>query len=67
MDVSTEAGRARMFNIVKHRDFMLADDVPTWPLAEELRLQNYGHEFIVVIRADIDPGQEPPPALRPPR
>jgi len=20
-----------MFNIVKHRDFMLADDLPTWP------------------------------------
>jgi len=48
-----------MFNIVKHRDFMLADDVPTWPLAEELRLQNYGHEYIVVIRVDIDPDKEP--------
>ncbi len=39
-----------MFNIVKHRDFMLADDLPTWRETEELRLQNYGHEFIVVIR-----------------
>jgi hypothetical protein len=46
-----------MFNIVKHRDFMLADDVPTWRLAEELRLQNYGHEYIVVIRADNPTGK----------
>jgi hypothetical protein len=29
-----------MFNIVKHRDFMLADDLPTWRQAEELRLEN---------------------------
>jgi hypothetical protein len=28
-----------MFNIVKHRDFMLADDLPSWRLAEEVRLQ----------------------------
>jgi hypothetical protein len=56
-----------MFNIVKHRHFMLADDLPSWRLAEEVRLQKYGHEHIVVIRADIDPGQEPPPAIRPPR
>ena len=48
-----------MFNIVKHRDFMLADDLPTWRETEELRLQNYGHEYIVVIRADIDPDKEP--------
>jgi len=48
-----------MFNIVKHRDFMLADDLPTWRQAEELRLQKYGHEYTVVIRADIDPGKEP--------
>jgi hypothetical protein len=54
-----------MFNIVKHRDFMLADDLPTWRETEELRLQNYGHEYIVVIRADIDPGQEPPLASKP--
>jgi hypothetical protein len=43
-----------MFNIVKRRDFMLADDLPTWRLAEEMRLRNYGHEYIVVIRADIN-------------
>jgi hypothetical protein len=49
-----------MFNIVKHRDFMLADDLPTWRLAEELRLQKYGLEFIVVVRADIDPRLPPP-------
>ena len=53
------------FNIVKHRDFMLADDVPSWRVAEELRLQNYGHEYIVIIRADIDPGLEPPPSIVP--
>jgi hypothetical protein len=53
-----------MFNIVKHRDFMLADDLPTWRETEEMRLQKYGHEYLVVIRADIDPGQEPtPPAV----
>jgi hypothetical protein len=49
-----------MFNIVKRRDFMLADDLPTWRETEELRQQKYGHEYIVVIRADIDPGKEPP-------
>jgi hypothetical protein len=48
-----------MFNIVKRRDFMLADDLPTGQAAEELRLQNYGYEYIVVMRADIDPGEEP--------
>jgi hypothetical protein len=48
-----------MFNIVKHRDFMLADDQATWREAEEVRLQKYGHEYLVVIRADIDLGQEP--------
>ena len=47
-----------MFNIVKHRDFMPADDLPTWRETEELRLQNYGHEYIVVIRADSEPGKE---------
>jgi hypothetical protein len=52
-----------MFNIVKHRDFVLADDLPTWRETEELRLQKYGHDSIVVIRADIDPGQEPPRGL----
>jgi hypothetical protein len=26
--------------------------------------QKYGHEYLVVIRADIDPGLEPPPAVR---
>jgi hypothetical protein len=53
-----------MFNIVKRRDFMLADDVPSWRVAEELRLQKYGHEYIVIIRADIDPGAGPtPPAI----
>ena len=53
-----------MFNIVQRRAFMLRDDLPSWRETEELRLQKYGYEYIVVIRADIDPGQEPPPALR---
>jgi hypothetical protein len=46
------------FNIVKHRDFMLADDLPGWRETEELRLQKYGHEYIVVIRAEVEPGKE---------
>ena len=53
-----------MFNIVKHRDFMLADDQPTWREVEELRLQKYGHEYLVVIRADIDPACRPHPSPR---
>jgi len=52
-----------MFNIVKHRDFMLADDLPTWRETEELRLRNYGHENIVIIRADAEPGTEPGPGI----
>jgi hypothetical protein len=47
-----------MFNIVKHRDFMLANDLPSWRLAEELRQQKYGHEYLVVIRAEVEPGKE---------
>jgi len=42
-----------MFNIVKHRDFMLADNVPTWREAENLRLEKYGHDYLVVIRAEV--------------
>ena len=53
-----EPGKQMASNIVKHRDFMLADDLPTWREAEELRLQKYGHEYVVVIRADIDPDKE---------
>jgi hypothetical protein len=49
-----------MFNIVKRQDFMLADDLPTWRLAEEMRLQKYGPGYIVVVRADIDPRLPPP-------
>jgi hypothetical protein len=40
-----------MFNIVKRRDFMLADDLPTLSEAERLRLEKYGREYIVVSRA----------------
>ena len=47
-----------MFNIVKHRDFMLAEDVPSWREAEQLRLEKYGREYIVVIPADTEPGKE---------
>jgi len=46
---------------------MLADDLPTWRETEELRLQNCGHEYFIVTWADMDPGQEPPPMVRPPR
>jgi hypothetical protein len=52
-------GRERMFNIVKHRDFMLADNVPTWREAENLRLEKYGHDYLVVIRAEVEPDKEP--------
>jgi hypothetical protein len=55
-----------MFNIVKRRDFMLADDLPGWREVEEVRLQKYGHEYLVVIRADIDP-ELPPEAIKSPR
>jgi hypothetical protein len=48
-----------MFNIVKHRDFMLADNVPTWREAENLRLEKYGHDYLVVIRAEVEPDKEP--------
>ena len=51
-------GRERMFNIVKHRDFMLAEDMPSWREAEQLRLEKYGREYIVVIHADTEPGKE---------
>jgi hypothetical protein len=40
----------------------LSDESPacrrSWRLAEEVPLQKYGHEYLVVIQADIDPGQE---------
>ena len=48
-----------MFNIVKHRDFMLADNVPTWREAENLRLEKYGRDYLVVIRAAVEPEKEP--------
>ena len=38
-----------MFNIVKRRDFMLADDLPTRQEAEKVRDQ-YGREYVVVSR-----------------
>ena len=31
---------------------MLPDDLPTWRETEELRLQKYGHEYIVVLTPD---------------
>jgi len=54
-----------MFNIIKRRDFMLASDTATAQEAEQL-LARYDHDYIVVKRADIDPGQElnsPPASL----
>jgi hypothetical protein len=53
-----------MFNIVKRQDFMLGQDVPTWQEAEELRMQKYGRDHIVIIRTDTDPEKEPTPAAR---
>ena len=50
-----------MFNIVKRRDFMLASDTATAQEAEQLLFARYGHDYIVVNRADIDSGQEPNP------
>jgi hypothetical protein len=32
-----------------------------------LRLQKYGPEYLVVIRADIDPNQEPPRLIPTPK
>jgi hypothetical protein len=50
-----------MFNIVKRQDFMLGQDVPTWQEAEELRLEKYGRNYIVVIPAGTEPGKVPTP------
>jgi hypothetical protein len=44
-----------MFNIVKRRDFMLADDLPTLSEADQLRLEKYGREYVVVTRAGSEP------------
>jgi hypothetical protein len=43
-----------MFNIVKRQDFMLGQDAPTWQEAEDLRLEKYGRDHIVIIRADTE-------------
>ena len=51
-------GRERMFNIVKRRDFVLADDLPSIQEAEQL-LEKYGLDYIVVSRVDTEPGQDP--------
>ena len=56
-----------MFNIVKRRDFMLANDTSTLQEAEELLLTNYGRDYIVVNRADAEPIEELTPTLTPPR
>jgi hypothetical protein len=37
-----------MFNIVKCKDFMLADDLTTWQEAEQLRMEKYGRDYMVV-------------------
>jgi len=49
---------AAMFNIVKRRDFMLANDTSTLQEAEQLLLTNYGRDYIVVNRADAEPIEE---------
>jgi len=38
---------------------MLADDLPTMHEAELLRMEKYGHEYIVVIRALPETRKEP--------
>jgi len=43
-----------MFNIVKHRDFMLARDLSTKEEAEKLR-EGYGTEYVVVETAEPTP------------
>jgi len=47
-----------MFNIVKRRDLMLANDTSTLQEAEQLLLTNYGRDYIVVNRADAEPIEE---------
>jgi len=42
-----------MFNIVKRRDFMLAGDLPTLEQAEQMLLDKYGRDYIVVKRTDV--------------
>lgn len=54
-----------MFNIVKRCDFMLADDLPTSEAAERLRLEKYGHDYIVVSRTIFDHKHEPVPSDAP--
>ncbi len=44
-------GRERMFNIVKRRNFVLADDLRSMQEAKQL-LEKCGRDYIVVIRAD---------------
>jgi hypothetical protein len=39
-----------MFNIVKRRDFMLAEDTSTMQEAEQLLITKYGPDYIVVNR-----------------
>jgi hypothetical protein len=56
-----------MFNIVKRRDFMLANDTSTLQEAEQLLLTNYGRDYIVVNRADAVPIEElQTPTVTPP-
>ncbi len=42
-----------MLNIVKRRDFVLADDLPTLEQAEQMLLDKYGRDYIVVKRTDV--------------
>ena len=53
-----------MFNIVKRRDFMLADDVPSLQEAERIRSEKYDRDHLVVMRASterVNPLLNPPP------
>jgi hypothetical protein len=56
-----------MFNIVKRGDFMLANDIACWREVEHLRLEKYGHDYVVVSRSDTEPVKElKAPAARAP-
>jgi hypothetical protein len=48
-----------MFNIVKRRDFMLAQDVATEQEAKQRLRDQYGRDYIVVSRADAEPVKAP--------
>jgi hypothetical protein len=55
-------GRERMFNIVKRRDFMLADDLPTREETQRLCDEKYGLDHFVIETAQSVPARSRPSA-----